>query len=72
LGRIVFKCWAWLSIYKITAILKIETDIITSIEASPIGRPGILVIMYVEIFEIDVFVFISIKRHNHYDNATSH
>jgi hypothetical protein len=38
-------------IYRITAVLKVETDIITSIAASPIGRAVILVIMYVETFK---------------------
>ena len=39
--------------------MKVETDIITSITASLIGRAVILVIMYVEIFQTDVIVFIS-------------
>jgi hypothetical protein len=34
-------------IYRITAVLKVETDNIGSIAASPTGRPVILVIMYV-------------------------
>jgi hypothetical protein len=36
------------------AVLKVKTDIITSITARPIGRAAILVIMYVESFETDV------------------
>ena len=40
------------------AVLKVKTDIITSITARPIGRAAILVIMYVESFETDVIVFI--------------
>jgi hypothetical protein len=35
-------------INRITAILKVETDIITNISASPIERAGIFVIMSVE------------------------
>jgi len=34
--------------YKMTAVLKVETDIITNITASLIGRPAMLSIMYVE------------------------
>jgi hypothetical protein len=34
--------------YRITAVLKVETDIITNITASLIGRPAMLAIMYVE------------------------
>jgi len=40
------------------AVLKVETDIITSITASPLGRTAILVIMYVETFKTDVIVFV--------------
>ena len=36
-----------ITIYRITAVLKVETDNIASIAASPTGRPVILVIMYV-------------------------
>ena len=46
------------------AVLKIETDIITSITTSLIGRAVILVIMYVEIFKICIIIFIDNKRHN--------
>ena len=35
------------NIHRITAVLKVETEIITSIAASMIGRGAILVIMYV-------------------------
>ena len=49
--------------YRITAALKVET-VITSIEASPIGKAVILVIIYVESFKIDFIVFIGIKPHN--------
>jgi hypothetical protein len=44
--------------YRIIAILKVETDIIANISASPIGRAGIFVIMYVKAFKTDVIVFI--------------
>jgi len=45
-------------IYRITAVIKVGTDIISSITASLIGRAVILVIMYVKIFKTDVIVFI--------------
>ena len=45
-------------IYRITAILKVETDIIANISASPIGPTGIFVIMSVEALRNDVIVFI--------------
>jgi hypothetical protein len=41
-----------------TAVLKVETDIITNISASLIGRAGIFVIMSVEAFKTDVIAFI--------------
>jgi len=34
------------NIYRITAVVKVKTDIITSITASPIGRTLVLVIDY--------------------------
>ena len=40
------------------AVLKVETDIITSIAASPTGWAVKLVIMYVAIFKTGVIVFI--------------
>ena len=39
-------------------ILKIETDIIANISASPTGRAGIFVKMSVEALRTDVIVFI--------------
>jgi hypothetical protein len=45
------------------AVLKVRTDIITSIIVIPVGRAVILVIMYVEIFKMDVIVFFGIKCH---------
>jgi hypothetical protein len=42
------------NIYKITIVLKVETDIIVSIAASLTGRAVILVIMYVEIFKTGI------------------
>jgi hypothetical protein len=40
------------------ALMKVETDIITSITVSPLGCDVILVIMYVKIFKTNVIVFI--------------
>ena len=34
--------------YRITAVLKVKTDIITSMTASPVGQAVILMIMYVK------------------------
>jgi hypothetical protein len=39
------------------AVLKVETDIIARIAKSPIRRAVILVIMSVDTFKTDVFVF---------------
>ena len=47
------------SINRKMTILKVETDIITSIHESPIGRAVILVIMYAETFKTGVIAFIS-------------
>jgi hypothetical protein len=44
--------------YRITAILKVKTDIIANISASPIGRPVIFVIMSVEVFRTDSIIFV--------------
>jgi hypothetical protein len=44
--------------YRITAILKVETDIIANTSVSPIGRSVIFVIMSVDGFRTDVVVFI--------------
>ena len=44
------------SIFIITTALKVETEIITNIVASPIERTVILVIMYVETFKTGVIV----------------
>ena len=52
----------WMSVesgkYRITFVLKVETDIINSNTVSPIGQDAMLVIMYVKTFKSDVFVFI--------------
>lgn len=48
-------------IYRIMAVLKIETCIVTSVAVSPMGQTVILVIMYVDTFKSDVIVFICIK-----------
>jgi len=47
-----------MKVYRIRAIFKVETDIITSIAASMIERVMILVIMLFEILKTDVNVFI--------------
>jgi hypothetical protein len=47
--------------------MKVETDIITSIAVSLIGRAGILMIMYVETYKTDVIVFINnVTLTNHF------
>ena len=50
------------------AALKVETDIITRIVASSIGRAVILMVMFAETFKTNVIVFIGIERYN----VTSH
>ena len=44
--------------YRITTILKVETDIIANVSVSTIGRAAIFVIMSVEAFRTDIIVFI--------------
>ena len=47
--------------------MKVETDIITSIAVSLIGRAGILMIMYVETYKTDVIIFINnVTLTNHF------
>jgi hypothetical protein len=54
------ECWhLFFNKYRITTVLKVETDIISSIAASPIGWAMILLIIYVKIFKTGVIVFIS-------------
>ena len=48
------------NIYRIPAVMEVETDIISSITASPIRRAVILVIMHVEKLKTDVIVFLSV------------
>ena len=48
-----------IKIYRITAILKVETDIITCITVRLTGWAVILVIMYIKTFKTKVTVFIS-------------
>jgi hypothetical protein len=43
--------------YRITVILKVETDTIANTSVSPIGQAGISVIMSVDAFRTDVIVF---------------
>ena len=47
-----------LQTFRVTAVLKFDTNIITSIAADPIELAVMLVIMNVEIFKADVTVFI--------------
>jgi len=47
--------------YRITAVSKVETEIIASIAASQTGRAVILVIMYVEIFKTGTIFIIDVK-----------
>jgi hypothetical protein len=49
--------WVKLKTKKSSPVLKVETDIITSITASPMGRVTKLVIMYIETFKTDIIVF---------------
>jgi hypothetical protein len=54
----LFKISSGYKKYRITTVLKVETDIIASIAASPTGRAVVLMIIYVEIFKTDIIVFI--------------
>jgi len=47
--------------YRITAILKVETDINTNITTGPIGRSVILMIMYVEVVKREDVYLIMFK-----------
>lgn len=44
-------------IYRIIAVMKVETEIITGITVSPKGRAVIIVKMYVDIFKTDIIGF---------------
>ena len=44
-------------LHRITAVLKVETDIITSVAVSLTGQVLILAIMYIEIYKTDMIVF---------------
>ena len=46
------------STYRISAVLKFETDIFIGIKASLIGRSAIIMIMYVKTFKTADIVFI--------------
>ena len=48
-------------LHRITAVLKVKTDIITSVAVSLTGRVLILAIMYIEIYKTDIIVFKVIK-----------
>jgi len=56
----------YFNIYRITAVLKVEIDIITNNTERPIARVVILVIMYVETFKPDIVVFYRLL-HDEYD-----
>ena len=49
---------AGLTVYRITAVVKVKTDIIASIVESPIVLVVILVVMYFETFTTGITVFI--------------
>jgi len=53
----IYRCFEG-DIYRILALMKIETDIISSITPSLIGPAVIFVIMFVETFKTDAIVFI--------------
>jgi hypothetical protein len=44
--------------YRITSVLKVETDIITNITSRPAARAAKLVIMYVDSFTTDIIILI--------------
>jgi len=44
--------------YRITSVMKVETDIIASTSVIPIGKVVILVVMYVRTYKIDDIIFI--------------
>ena len=50
--------WINIYIYRISSVVKVETDIITSITAGLTGRAVILIIMFVETFKTDIINFI--------------
>ena len=50
--------------YRITTVLKVETNNIASIAASPVGRVVILVIMYVRSSKLTL-LFLSVLRWYH-------
>ena len=54
----VCLCSIYNCIYRIMAVLKVETYIIASITTSPIGRAVMLVVMYVETFKTKVIVLL--------------
>ena len=48
--------------YRITAVLKVETDIIFSITVTLIGWAVVLVIIYVETFKTDILLFLLVNH----------
>ena len=60
-GITILNICLYYIIYRITSILKVETDIITSIKASSIQRA---VIMYIETFKTEVIFIMCMKSNN--------
>ena len=59
-GITILNICLYYIIYRITSILKVETDIITSIKASSIRA----VIMYIETFKTEVIFIMCMKSNN--------
>ena len=59
-------------IYRITAVSRVETDIISNVVVSLIGRSVIVVIRFVNTFKIDAIVFISDARFLMYQESKIH
>jgi len=51
------------STYRITSVLKIETDIIVSISVSPIGQSVILMVINAETYKTDIIVLMCLMSH---------
>ena len=59
------KKYLFINVKRITEVLKVETDITTSITTNSIGQDAILVVMYVETFKLTL-LFSSVTS---YDNV---
>jgi hypothetical protein len=55
---VFLRLFTLINLYRITVILKVETDIISDISASLIWRAGVFVIMSVKVLGTDVILFI--------------